>query len=62
MWNDVKNMDMGMQLHLTQRLAQINVGYGNAFHFVKLLTIFKCFTIFNLLTVDCVFFRTFYTQ
>ncbi len=44
-----------MQLHWTQYLAQINIGYGNVFHFVKLLTIFKCSTTFNLLTMDCVF-------
>ncbi len=57
-----QNMDKGMQLHSIQYLAQINIGYGNVFHFVKLLTNFKCFTRFNLLTLDCVFFSTFYTQ
>jgi enoyl reductase-like protein len=48
-------MDKGVQLHLTQHLAQINAGNGNVSHFVKLLTIFKCFTSFNLLTVDYYF-------
>jgi hypothetical protein len=57
-----QNMDKGVQLHLTQHLAQINVGYGNVFHFVKFLTIFKCSTTFNLLIVDCVFCSTLYTQ
>jgi hypothetical protein len=43
-----------MQLHLIQHLAR----YGNVFHFVKLLTIFKCSATFNLLTMDCVFCNT----
>ncbi len=57
-----QNMDKGVQLHSMQHLAQINAGFGNVFHFVKLLTIFECFTTFNLLTMDCAFCNTFYTQ
>jgi len=58
----ISKYGQGVQLHLTQHLAQINAGYGNVFHFVKLLTIFKCFATFNLLIMDFVFCNTLYTQ